>query len=259
MSKLSEKIIEKINCDGICPKPRWHFLLKNYFVWLAFIASVTVGSVSLSVVLEMMTKGDWDVYGYSGKNFLEFCILVLPIFWIFLLILFAFVAYYNWKHTKQGYRYRTYYIFLISIGVSGAAGYFLFDLGMAKEVEAMMTKAVPMYHKSKHSAQQLIWYQPNRGLLTGEIVEIEENKSIVIKDQDGKEWEVEVTEEKWKDDCCRKEGHIVRIIGEKKKDSGEKEKFYAKEIRPDDDEFESGKKRESDDKGREIDDRKWDK
>lgn len=233
MSKISEKVLEQIDACKICPKPKWHFLLRNYVVWTAFIITVILGSLSFSVIVEMLATGDWDIYKYSGKSFLEFCLLIFPVSWMIFLIIFAFLAYYNWKHTKHGYRYRTYAIMLLSVGASGVLGFVLYNVGLGKKVDAMATRSVPFYHKSKDEAKESLWLQPDRGLLSGEIVEINDEKNFIIKDSSGNTWDVQITEETIKHECCKRKGKSVRIIGKKQK-GDQKEEFVAREIRIDD-------------------------
>lgn len=236
MSKVSDNVLETIKTCKLCPKPKWQFLLKNYVIWSAFAVAVILGSFSFSVALHMIVTGDWDIYEYSGKSFFEFCLIILPLSWIIVLGAFAFLAFYNWKHTKHGYRYRTYAIMLLSIGASGIFGFLLYNAGFGKKVDAMVSKSLPFYHKSKDDAMDALWLQPDRGLLSGKIVEIQDSQAIVIEDSSGEKWDVQITEETIKKDCCKKKGKSVRIIGKKgQRSEQQKEKeFVAREIRLDD-------------------------
>ena len=55
MTKLSEKVLKEIKEKKIEPAPRWQFLLKDYFVWLSFAASVIIGAIAFCVILYFLS------------------------------------------------------------------------------------------------------------------------------------------------------------------------------------------------------------
>src|SRR3989344_8809285 len=102
---LGHKIIETIKDEGLRPKPRWQFLLKNYVLWGLTLLAILIGSLSFAVIIYMFVNSDWEVYALVADNITAYVFLILPYFWILFLALFALVAYYNLRHTKNGYRF----------------------------------------------------------------------------------------------------------------------------------------------------------
>jgi len=47
----SKKLLDRIKKEHIKPTPKWLFVSKNIFVWIAFILSVLIGAGAFSVIL----------------------------------------------------------------------------------------------------------------------------------------------------------------------------------------------------------------
>jgi len=231
MEKLSQKVLEKIKEEKIEPRPRWQFLLKNYSIWTSFVISVGIGAVAFCVTLDILTDNDWDVYRYAIENPMEKIFLSFPFLWIIALMLFLGLAYYNYKNTKGGYKYETYYIVGLSIlGSVILGGIFHYYFGMGEKMEALLAENMPFYKKIySHCKDREVWLQPEKGLLGGEIVRISTPSSFELEDFSGMSWVVK----KEKNVLIRGNSSLfekeeVRIIGEKEEDSI----FRAVEIRP---------------------------
>lgn len=154
--------------------------------------------------------------------------MLLPYFWLLFLTIFAIVAYVNWKCTKFGYRYKRRWIVLGSVALSVFLGSIFYALGMAKEIDRLMSKRLPIYNQSKHAALTELWFHPESGLLTGKIVEVNETEErIVVIDETGRNWNVDDNGISWENTQLEKAGKIVKVIGSKDGESN----FKAREIR----------------------------
>ena len=228
MTKFSEGILAKIKCEHIEPVARWHFLLKSFTFWSLFFFSVFLGSLSFSVVLHILQSGDLDVFNHLHGNLLTSVVMLLPFFWLLFLILFATVAYFNWKCTRHGYRYKRRWIVLGSVALSVCAGSLFNFFGLGRQIDILMTRSLPMYNQSKHAALREVWFHPERGFLTGKIIEIDEvGEKLFLTDETGKVWEVVDRNVKWENRRLEEKGKIIKVIGSK---NGENN-FAAKEIR----------------------------
>lgn len=228
MTKFSEVIIGKIKCDHIAPVPRWHFLLRGYVFWALFVSSVLLGSLSFGVIVHIVNSGDFDIVNHLQGNLVTSAVMMLPYFWLLFLVVFAGVAYANWKCTKLGYRFRRRWIVLGSVVLSMFLGSIFYALGMAKEVDDLMTKNLSIYDQTKHDARRELWFQPENGFLTGKIIGIDEvNEKLLVVDETGKNWVIDDDGVAWENTQLEIKGKIVKVIGER---SGERD-FRAKEIR----------------------------
>jgi hypothetical protein len=226
MTTTSEKILQTIKEKHIEPDPRWKFLAKNWVLWLAFIAALVVGALSFSVVLEILFNHDWDVYFYLHKSFLQYLVLSLPYLWIICLMLFSWLAYYNFVHTKGWYHHHVYGIVILSVASSVCLGAIMYHFGIGDSVDQIFSSNVPYYNKLKFGKND-VWSHPEDGLLGGDIIQVLSSDEFVIKDLSGNIWEINDHDLKNQGDKIRI-GERVKIIGQE--DDG-KDNFDAKEIR----------------------------
>lgn len=230
MGEIGKKVIEKIREEKIAPKPRWHFLLKDYFTWIMFVISIFIGALAFCTMLYVFFNNDWDLYKYLHTSVVGHIMLSIPYLWILFLILFLALAFYNYKHTKDGYRHQAYMIMLLSIAGSALLGTFLHTLGMGEAIEDAAANAVPYYEKiTCCSHRKDIWNQPAIGLLGGKITEIKDEQNFGLEDFQGTLWQVkEDSETIERGPAMIKMGKEVKVIGEEKEEGI----FWAREIRP---------------------------
>ncbi len=230
MENLSDRVLKKIKEGHITPKPRWQFLLKDYFVWFVFLISLIFGSLAFCVLLHVLFTNDWDLYQYLHTSLVGHILISIPYLWAVFLAIFVLIAHYNFKHTKSGYRRETYFIVGLSVVGSLFLGTFLHTLGTGERIEDFVAVNVPEYEKiTCCSARKDIWVQPARGLLAGEIVGVSDERNFELKDFSGFAWQVQENDDTLEYDPLQIQlGEEVKIIGEKKQDFV----FWAREIRP---------------------------
>lgn len=220
MTKLSDSIIGKIKCEQIKPVPKWHFLMKRCTFWTMFVISVILGSLSFSVIVHFLNSGDISVASHFQGSWITSIVMLIPLFWLASLLFFAFLALLNWKCTKLGYCTRRRWIFLGSIVLSVALGEIFFELGMGRKMDNAMTVFSPFYDKYKHKVRRDIWLQPEKGLLTGKIIEVdEEMEKLLVQDEDGKIWIVDDKGIEWESESLESKGKIIKAVGKKVDDT----------------------------------------
>jgi hypothetical protein len=223
----SQKILEKIKEEKIKPTPKWHFLLKNYFIWAAFAISVLIGSLSFSVILYILTDSNWDIYKYLDKNFAEYLLLSLPYFWILFIIGFILLSYYNYKHTKKGYKYASYLVIILSVVISFVFGGTLFAFGLGEKIDQALSNNIPYYQQKIIENKIERWHHPEKGLLIGTVEEAISDEEVIVKDFENKEWLVKLEEKIPKEIMEQRINKEIRMIGEKENEG----KFNAKNLR----------------------------
>jgi len=227
MEKLSDRILREIKEKKVAPKPKMFFLLKNYSVWALFVLSIIVGGIAFLIILFNLINSDWDVYKYLGSGYFQYIFLIMPYFWLVILGLFLFVAYYNYRHTKKGYQYKVYKVFLLSVVLSLVLGAGLFVFGLGEEAEQEAVKFVPHY-QTLTGHRMRAWHHPEQGLLAGKIIKLENDHLFDLEDCQGVVWLVDTSEVE-KEHLIKSVPKIrVKIIGEKKGET----QFKAEEIRP---------------------------
>jgi len=226
MSDKVEKIFENIKEKKVKPKARWFFLAKDYCIWGIFAAATILGSLAISVIIFFLTDSDWDLYKYLDKSFWGYVLLSLPYFWLVILAGLAWLAYFNYKHTRKGYLFNPYLVVFASIATSVVLGWGLFANGMGEKIDEILESNFT-YYTGVEEHKKEFWSNPESGLLAGEIKEVEEEE-ILLEDFNGKEWQVETDDAQWKKSVSGEAGENVKIIGETEGD----ETFKAQEIRP---------------------------
>ncbi len=225
---LSKKVMDEIKSKSIHPKPKWEFLLKNYVFWGAFGIFVLVGALAASVTIFRISTNDWAFYKHFDSSFFLFTVKTLPYFWLLLLPIFIFVAYYNFKHTKKGYKYSFPLIVGSSFLISVLLGFAFFGIGLAEKLEDKALRHLPLYEDFVLKPQLERWTRIEDGALGGEILSINENISLNLENFEGEEWEV-LTDEIDQIKLSKfKEGMVIAVIGDKIEEG----KFKAEEIHP---------------------------
>ena len=186
---LSSKILKKIKKGKIMPKPKWEFLLKNYVFWGAFLASILVGGLVASIAIFRIVNNDWNLAKKLGQHPVSFGFKTMPYFWLIILVIFIFIAYYNFKHTKKGYKFRLPITIISSILISVVLGFAFFGIGTAKQMEEKALRHFPQYRALYYDKEVDRWSQADKGVLAGEIKEINEI-SIEIESLNGDIWTI---------------------------------------------------------------------
>jgi len=227
MTDISKKTLEKIKKERIHPKPRWYFLTRNYFFWLMFALTTFLGSIAFGMILLVTGNLDWDIYPYLGLSLPEAVVISLPYLWIVLLAFFLFITYYNFIHTRTGYRYRFVVIFFISLIISALLGFGFYQYGWTETVERQLRSRIPGYQHLVYTGENQ-WMHPEKGLLSGIIKEIDpKKKSLQLKDYQGTEWTIDINQAMIRGNMPLIENLEVRIIGQKASENV----FTATEIR----------------------------
>ncbi|MFA6098355.1 MAG: hypothetical protein WCV50_01050 [Patescibacteria group bacterium] len=190
MSELSKKILETINQEGLKPKPRWQFLMRQYVIWLAAVFSAIIGSVAFSVIIFALVNDDWEILNELGRTPLQHTLNTLPYIWIIIMGLFILLAYYNGRHTKSSYRYRAYWFVGGSMIVSIVFGGVFYVIGLGPGVHYFIRDNLPFYQVLMHERGE-VWVHPENGLLGGQITSMLSGVGMFeLQDFYGEKWVV---------------------------------------------------------------------
>jgi hypothetical protein len=190
MSDLIKNIIGKIKKEEIKPTPRWIFLLKRSVIIGLFILSILLGSIAVSIIFYQIHDADWDIYSKMDNNLLSFAVTALPYFWIILMIGFLALAYYNFHHTKTGYRHGVFAVCGLSIFISVILGTIIHVSGLSENIEDVF-HCIPNY-ENLHYGKKILWQRPEKGFLSGTILQLNDDKMIIIKDFNRHAWQIDI-------------------------------------------------------------------
>lgn len=193
VENYGQEILDKIKEQNIQPKKRWEFLFKNYLLWFIFVLAIVLGGFASSATI-FIFKHATVVEMAPGFSPLRRLWANLPLFWLLSLSLFSFLAWYDFKNTKRGYKYHPLVIVLFSVILSVLFGVVIYSLGFGQKLEETFFKRVPFYQQMFGRGGRML-VEPDNGHIAGVIQSIEGSK-IVVEDFKGRIFEFSTSTEK---------------------------------------------------------------
>lgn len=227
MADISKETLDKIKEQGIVPRAKGYFLFMRYTVWSLFLLSVILGSIAASAAIFQLKNAEWELFRHYRHSISEFIWLFVPYFWLLFLTGFSIITYYYFRRTKSGYRYGTVTVITLSVLLSVAGGAGIHTAGLSGRMESMFEDTLPFY-RGIGFRSRMAWMSPDRGLLAGKIVEAVNNENILLKDLNGKKWNIITDRAAWRGRLSPAPGLEIKIIGTRTGESS----FTAREIRP---------------------------
>lgn len=227
MNDLIQKTLNKINKEHIAPEPRWKFLARKFFYWFLVGVFVFLGALAFSVSYYLVNQLDWDLYQTMQGNFFFYAVSILPYFWLIFLISFLTIAFLSLRNTERGYRFHWLGILGIILLSLLLLALFFYKFDFGGKINNWTIGNIP-YAMHNTVTKEVQWMQPEKGLLSGTILNIRKNQ-FEIEDLHGKLWVINFSQEtKIRPALNLSVGQMVKIIGSKKDD----ESFEALELRP---------------------------
>ena len=227
MDKLANKIIKHIKIGEIKPIPRHIFLIRNIGLWVLSVLSVGLGSISVSLLIYSVVNRDWDIYGHLGESMFGFLVSSLPYFWIVLIMISLTIAVLNFEHSKAGYKYSPLKIAIASIVLALILGISGYVLGFGEKIDSYLGSKFTSY-QSVDAEKRAVWNQPEKGLFSGVIKTVDQDKkTFILDDFQGKQWVVDYSDATVRGRTKIEVNSEVKVIGDKNGDA-----IDASDIRP---------------------------
>lgn len=211
-NNLPEKIIEQIKNQGIEPRPRWHFLLKKWVLWLLAIIATLSGGVAVSVIIFVFIDYDASARIYLQESIFEDLLRTVPYIWIITLVLLISITQYAVRQTKFGYRYHTVRVAAVVVVASTILGLLLSVLEVGERVQDFLANQVPYYDQLSSSSKD-DWSLPEKGLLGGTVTALSGDEDLMLTDFQGKEWLIDRGNLDSSYNSILVPGSIVKMVG----------------------------------------------
>ena len=221
-----DKILEKIEHQQIEPTPKWYFQFKNWGFWCLFVISILIGSMAFSIILYSIQQTDFVLISHFSHSSWENILVLLPYFWLILLLVFSILAFFSFKNFKKAYKYSLVSILALSVFLSILLGTLSFISGIASFLENKFAYQVEIYNSIEEKKLQH-WMQPENGFLAGTIIDVKLD-TLTLKDFNQKQWQIQYHNIFIPPLLELTEGEQIKIMGEKTESSV----FIATEIRP---------------------------
>lgn len=223
---MEKSIIDKIKEKNIKQKPKWHFTVRNMFIWLMFFIGVLIGAISFSIILFTIQQIDFDLVSHMSHSKLELFLGLLPFFWIIGLLIFLLVAIFAFQRSKNGYKFTWFRLLGISITFSILIGTLFFIGGGSQSLETAFASKVN-YYESIQQKKMKIWMKPEEGFLSGTIENVVAD-TIQLIDFNNKKWDIDYSNSFIAPIISLEKGEQVKLVGNMTQNN----KFKANEVRP---------------------------
>ncbi len=224
MEQISEQIVQEIKQRRLSPRPRWQFYLLNGLWWLSAGLMIIGGGLALALVLNSFNTNDWSWAEYQG-GWLSLALSALPAVWLLGGLGLLIFGDYNLSQTKNAYRWSKATLLLTVLALSLALAFGLERLGLAQELDEALSPNLPQFLMAP-AAQDDFWHKPERGLIMGVIINSDDDRSVIIRDADGKLWQVEIEEGAQVPSLNSPVGAKIKVFG-----SGNDKQFKARKIK----------------------------
>lgn len=227
MNDSAQKTLNKIKQEQIKPKPKWEFTMKYFALWFVFGILLLISGLAVSAIIYIALGNPWELLRFLGGRMLFYLLISLPYLWVMIMALSIFLAVYNLRHSKTGYRYKNTIIIFSNIALSVILGITFYYLGLGAKTDDFISEKIPAYDNIHHQRARL-WLQPEQGMVAGKIEEINnEKKYLILRDFENTEWEID-TSRLSIPAPLNKNLPVVVVIGEQTGDNT----FIAEMIRP---------------------------
>lgn len=207
---LKEYVLQKISEDSVRPRSKAVFMTRECAIWTLWVFSILIGAIAIAVILFVAGHQHYAIYEATHDNFLTFVIDFLPILWLLVFAGMAYVAVYNLRHTRHGYRYQTLHIISSSLFLSFFAGGLLQYFGFGFWVDNEMGKHISAY-RSQEKMELQLWQVPSEGRLVGEVVD--PSRPAEFADMQGNIWQIETAELLPHEAQLLVTSDLVRVVG----------------------------------------------
>jgi len=211
---LKTALFERIKHDNVCPRSRWFFHSRECVMWFLWFLSVVVGALAIAVTLFVVRYQQYALYEATHNSPLIFTVEALPYVWIAVFALMVYVAMYNLRHTKHGYRYPLWTILASSVVVSFAGGSALHMVDLGYSVDRTLGQHMGFY-TSQDKYQKKLWQNPREGRLLGVQVytTLSPTTTIIFRDSTGTSWIMDVSELPELDTAVLASNQTVKLMG----------------------------------------------
>jgi len=182
---IHNKILAEIEERHLEPKPRWHFLVHEYGLWLGAGCAGVLGFLAGGIVLYALANSDIEMTSESGLSW----VVVTAVAWLVTLVLMVVAVVVSIEHTKRGYRYSLTLISLVAGATLFGVGGSLYALGIVQSLDHHVARAMPWY-ESIEEQRRGFWNTPEEGRLLGTLVIFEAPDRALLLDVEEHEWHV---------------------------------------------------------------------
>lgn len=185
--KASQNAMEKILQGNVKQVPKWRFVVKNIVLWFVGGLCVVAGALTVSLIIFTLANSALFTHHIPRINFLRHLMVVLPILWVSITILFIVFFDILVRRTKQGYRYSLSILMIINIVLSVLMGVIFYSCGISHVVDDLLGRF--RHYHSVESRQAQIFDAPDKGVVVGRVMGCDDEYFTLVTPR-GRGWYV---------------------------------------------------------------------
>ncbi len=176
-TELGARVLHAIEERGIAPRPRWHFLVREWSIRTAALVALILGSWCAALTLYIV-NASWPLRVELAHSPLWSVVSVVPLVWLVLFALALFYSVHAVHRMRRGYRFNSSWLVLGALVVSIFAGALLFAAGAGRALDDYLIAQAPGYAEiSGHHPLRLRF--PAQGVLVG-VVEVRGTSTVLV-------------------------------------------------------------------------------
>jgi len=184
----TQDTMDKIMSGEVRQVPRWHFIVKNIILWIVGFLCIVAGALTVSLIIFTFANGAFSLRGVAYHNFIQHIMIVLPILWIIITIIFVALFDFFVRCTRRGYRYSLWVVIGANILLSIVLGTVFYFLGISHVVDDMLGGHFRSYHSVERRQSQL-FNKPDEGMVIGRTISCQDDHFTLVT-SDGEKWHI---------------------------------------------------------------------
>jgi hypothetical protein len=184
---VRNRVLASIETQGLSPKPRWHFLLREGVVWMVVAGAFIVGTIASALSIYIMHASQFMIETIQYSD-IDVLFDAVPFLWIALFGIAVFYAVHALRETRRGYQYRTAWLVSGALVASVGVGYLLNLQGFSAMLDRYLLTEAPLYRPIS-GFRPHPWMRAEAGLLAGRVLTVEGDQ-FTVRTIEGDEWRV---------------------------------------------------------------------
>lgn len=229
MSLLTEKTLQAITDRRVRPVPVWQVCVRDALHWASILFLVLLSALLTALSFHSISEIDWDAYAKADFSWFQVVLSGVPLLSFLLLALFIWVSTVLIRQTRRGYRYPAGSLLSFFLVANVAFGFLIEESPLDEPSERFLLALIPRHQVIEDTlvlSAERQWSQPERGLLSGEILSSDATNLQLI-DVEEKQWTIDYSGAAVQSDVSLRAETEIKVIG---KQQG-KDTFRATEVR----------------------------
>lgn len=186
---LSDKIMNEITEQRVCPRPCWFYRLKKLFIWFSLIILVLIIGWSVAIDWYLLTSYDWEMARQTNIPLWRHAVMALPYLWLIVAGIGLWLVITLARKTDSGYRWPVVKSLAVIFVISGAIGFVGHLLKGDKLAHDQMMRS--KFYRASVFTNDDLWAKPEWGVLSGTVVGREPEGNLIIRDPRNRIWHVD--------------------------------------------------------------------